>query len=470
MNYKKIGLKCGIEIHRQLNTENKLFCKCKARLSKEEPVGEIKRNLRAVAGELGEIDVAALHELQQKKTFIYKIYKNETCLVETDSEPPHPLNKEALNIVLQIALMLNCEIPEEIQVMRKTVIDGSNTSGFQRTAIIGMNGYLDTSLGKVGITNVALEEEAAQIISKNKNEVVYGLDRLGIPLVEIGTSPDIKSPEHAKEVAQKLGMILKSTGKVKSGIGAIRQDLNVSIKRGARSEIKGVQELNLIPKIIEKEIKRQIKGTKEKTVRRANKDGTTTFLRPLPGASRMYPETDITPVLIEKNILNKIKLPELLEDKKKKYEKILNKELASQIINSPYVDLFDKYSKTRNSKIIANILVNTIPDIKRRENLDISKITEKHLEELFDLIGKGKITKDSVYEILKEIAKNTGKSVKDFKIETISENEAMEIIRKIIKKEKTDKINVIIGEAMKKLKGKIDGKKIAEIVKEEIKK
>lgn len=470
MDYKKLGLMCGIEIHRQLDTKNKLFCKCKARLSKEDAIGEIKRKLRAVAGELGEIDIAALHELQQKKTFIYKVYKDETCLVETDSEPPHPLNKEALNTVLQIALMLNCEIPEEIQVMRKTVIDGSNTSGFQRTAIIGITGCLDTSLGKVGITNVCLEEESAQIISQNKNEVVYGLDRLGIPLVEIGTAPDIKSPEHAKEVAQKLGMILKSTGKVKSGIGTIRQDLNVSIKKGARTEIKGVQELNLIPKIIENEIKRQIKGMKEKTVRKAMKDGTSTFLRPLPGAARLYPETDIKPVLVNKNILNKIKLPELLENKKKKYERILNKELASQLINSHYINLFDKYSKTKNPKIIANILVNTIPDIRRRENLDVSKITEKHLEELFNLMERGKITKDSVYGILKEVAEKPKRSVKDLKIKTISEKEARKIIRKIIKKEKTDKINVIIGEAMKELKGKIDGRKIAEIVKKEIKK
>jgi glutamyl-tRNA(Gln) amidotransferase subunit E len=256
IDYEKIGLKCGLEIHQQLNTR-KLFCEC-ASEGQEEPKLELRRRLRAVAGETGEIDTAALHEVFKSKEFHYKVYPHASCLVEMDCEPPHPMNREALDIGLTMSAMLNCEIPDEIHVMRKQVIDGSNTTGFQRTAIVGLKGFLQTHRGKVGITNVAVEEEACQILGTDERTVTYGLDRLSIPLVEIGTSPDIRHPEQAKEVCQAIGMFLRSTGKVKRGIGTIRQDVNISIRDGARIEIKGSQELRLIPTLVEREAERQI--------------------------------------------------------------------------------------------------------------------------------------------------------------------------------------------------------------------
>jgi glutamyl-tRNA(Gln) amidotransferase subunit E len=252
-----MGLKCGIEVHKQLDTERKLFCNCRARFSEAKPQAEVVRKLRVVAGETGEIDVAALGEVAKGIEFVYRVYPDETCLVELDEEPIHSLNSEALDIVLTIGGLLKCEVPEEIHVMRKTVLDGSNTSGFQRTAIVGLDGKMKTSFGEVGIENLCLEEESCQIMGREGNRVFYGLDRLGIPLVEIGTSPDIRSPEQAREVAEKLGMIVRSTGKVKRGLGTIRQDINVSIAGGARVEIKGVQELRMIPKFVENEALRQ---------------------------------------------------------------------------------------------------------------------------------------------------------------------------------------------------------------------
>ncbi len=259
MDYQQIGLKCGLEIHQQLNTKNKLFCNCLSRLSKDPPKETIIRKIRAVSGETGDIDIAALHESLKSKEFHYLVYPEETCLVCTDEEPPHTINPEALSIGLQIAIMLNCEIPDEIHVMRKTVVDGSNTSGFQRTAIVGTKGWVDTSFGKVGITNVSVEEDSCQIISKESNKIIYGLDRLGIPLVEIGTQPDIKTPEQSKEFAEKLGYIIRSTGAVKRGLGTIRQDVNVSVRGGNRIEIKGAQDLKTMPKLVEIEINRQLR-------------------------------------------------------------------------------------------------------------------------------------------------------------------------------------------------------------------
>lgn len=278
LDYAKLGFKCGVEIHQQLET-HKLFCPCPSLIREDEPDLTVERKMRAVAGELGEVDQAALHEFLKDRTLLYQAYKNTTCLVELDEEPPHPLNMEALETVLQVALMLNAKIVDELQVMRKTVIDGSNTCGFQRTILVGMNGKLKTSENEMSISTICLEEDAARKISEKDNRVVYRLDRLGIPLIEIGTTPDIKNPSHAREVAEKIGLILRATGKVKRGLGTIRQDLNVSIAGGERIEVKGVQELRLIPKVVENEVRRQVmlievkeklkaNGVKEEDIRR----------------------------------------------------------------------------------------------------------------------------------------------------------------------------------------------------------
>src|SRR3989338_2222499 len=176
MDYSEIGLKSGLEIHQQLDTKYKLFCNCLSRLSKDKSVVKITRKLRAVSGETGDTDVAAVHETIKDKEFEYLVYPDETCLVCTDEEPPHTVNSEALSIALQVAILLNCEIPDEIHVMRKTVVDGSNTSGFQRTAIIGVNGFIETSQGKIRISNLSLEEDSSQIVEKNDNGTIYGLD------------------------------------------------------------------------------------------------------------------------------------------------------------------------------------------------------------------------------------------------------------------------------------------------------
>ena len=255
-DYNKLGLKIGIEIHQRLNTK-KLFCNCDSILREDNPHITIRRKLRAVAGESGAIDIAAKHEMSKDMLFEYEGYNDTTCLVEFDEEPPHNINENALNIVLQITKMLNAKPVDLVQVMRKTVVNGSNTSGFQRTALVAQNGVLETSKGTVKIDTVCIEEESAKDIKQEGNVRTFRLDRLGIPLIEIATAPDIKDPEHCRETAEKIGLILRSTGKVARGIGTIRQDLNISIEGGNRIEIKGAQDLDLIPNWIENEITRQ---------------------------------------------------------------------------------------------------------------------------------------------------------------------------------------------------------------------
>ncbi|MBI4141442.1 Glu-tRNA(Gln) amidotransferase subunit GatE, partial [Candidatus Woesearchaeota archaeon] len=258
INWQDLGLKCGIEIHCQLEG-TKLFCNCKTQIREDEPDVVFKRKLRASAGELGELDKAAKQEMQKNRAFIYEAYTDGNCLVEMDEEPPHLLSYENLNTALTVAKLLKATIIDEIHFMRKTIVDGSNTSGFQRTALIARNGSITTNTNTIKLPTIILEEDAAKIIKEDKNSVTYRLDRLGIPLIEISTTPDITTPQQCKEVAESIGLLLRSTGKAKRGIGTIRQDVNVSIKNGNRVEIKGAQDLRMLPKIVATEALRQKK-------------------------------------------------------------------------------------------------------------------------------------------------------------------------------------------------------------------
>lgn len=257
MDWEKLGLKMGLEIHQQLNTKHKLFCPCKTELTDDEYNELIKRNLRPTQSELGEIDRAALQESLRGLNFQYEGYNYNTCLVETDDEPPHSLNEEALEISITIAALMNMHIVDEFHTMRKQVIDGSNTGGFQRTGLVATDGYLDTPYGRVVIESLGLEEDAARRIETTDDYTEFRIDRLGIPLAEITTDPSMHHPEQVREVAYMIGQVLRSTN-VKRGLGTIRQDLNISISEGARVEIKGVQNLDLMSKIVENEVTRQL--------------------------------------------------------------------------------------------------------------------------------------------------------------------------------------------------------------------
>ncbi len=256
LDYRSLGLTVGLEIHQQLATRTKLFCGCPAELT-DEDFDIFERRLRPTRSEMGEVDIAALFEWRKGRTYEYQAPLNHSCLVEADEEPPHPINKEAVIIAMAIAKSLNSWIVDEVHVMRKVVIDGSNTSGFQRTAIIALGGYISVKGKKYSIETIAVEEDASRKIGEKGVRTYYRLDRLGIPLIEISTGPDIHDPQEAYDVALAIGRLLRLTGKVKRGLGTIRQDLNVSIKGGAITEIKGVQRLELIPKVIAFEALRQ---------------------------------------------------------------------------------------------------------------------------------------------------------------------------------------------------------------------
>ncbi len=596
MDYTKIGLKCGIEIHQQLEGR-KLFCDCPTTLRDDKPDFIIRRKLRAVAGEHGGIDVAATQEQLKGKEFVYQGYKDTTCLVETDSEPPHELNQEALYTTLQLCKSVKAKVSPIVQVMRKTVVDGSNTSGFQRTALIARGGEIEISEGKVRIENISLEEDAGKIISESHDEKVYRLDRLGIPLIEIGTAPDIKTPEQCQKTAEKIGMFLRSLPGVKRGLGTIRQDINVSVKDGARIEIKGAQDLKMIPTLVELEVKRQLEllkikeelrgvrldeleiielnvllqdttarilkktlesnekilgiklnsfngylgrelqpgyrlGTEfsgrakvkagvggifhsdelpsygitekevklikkklkcapedgfvlvadtekkanlalqavyervkelfqgiPKEVRKANADGTTAFMRPMPGADRMYPETDV-PLI--KPDLSKVELPELLEEKIKRYQQKmgLSLDLAKFVAKHNHVLFEELVEKHRQIKpaFIAETLTSVPLEIKRKYELDSSKLTEDNFKQLFQYLEEEKIHKDIVLDVLIDMVKEQF-SIK--KYESLSTEELHKVIKEIIEKNKSAPFGALMGMCMKQLAGKASGEVIS---------
>ena len=257
----KNRLKVGLEIHQQLDTKNKLFCNCEI-VDATEHDFTFKRNLRPTRSEMGSYDQAALFESKKIKIIKYQSSRNSNCLIESDEEPPVEVNTEALEVVLTLCLALHCTVEDELHVMRKIVIDGSNTTGFQRTILVGRDGFLDVEGVRVGVQSICLEEDAARIINEqnkdnDESNKIYSLDRLGIPLIEIALEPISNSPTFVTILAQTVGRLLRSTKKVTRGIGSIRQDVNISVDNGPVVEIKGVQQLSQLALIIDYESKRQ---------------------------------------------------------------------------------------------------------------------------------------------------------------------------------------------------------------------
>ncbi len=466
-----VRLKSGLEIHQQLNT-GKLFCRCPSILRKDEPDFQVYRKLHAVAGEEGVVDVAAKYEVGKEKGFIYQGY-DTTCLVELDEEPPHLINQEALKIALHISLLLHCEIIPITQIMRKTVVDGSNTSGFQRSVLIARDGWIETESGRVSISYVYLEEDAARAGGVEGKNKIFKLDRLGIPLVEIVTAPDIKSAEQCKEVAFHIGDILRSCN-VKRGLGTIRQDINISIPKHPRAEIKGFQDPKIFVDVVNKEIERQKKNLEDKKidlipeVRGANEDGTTRFLRPLPGSARMYPETDLPLLKISRQMINEAKesLPKLrIEVKKELSEKGLSDERIKLLLKEVKLEEFESLLKIVNEpKFIFQVLIEIPKEIASHENKDVSEIlTLDIIESIVQAVVSGKVRKGDVKHIMEEIV--NGKSFKEaIEIEKIDLGEIESEIAKIVKEKPGLSLGAYMGLVMAKFKGKISGRDVNEVL------
>jgi len=616
-DYEELGLVAGLEIHQQLDTETKLFCACPTELrDPAEHARTFRRYLHPTKSELGEIDAAALEESRVDREFEYLSY-DTTCLVEEDDEPPRRVDREALDVTMEIAGLLDMTVVDQAHVMRKIVVDGSNTTGFQRTMLVATDGVVETEDGPVGVEDIMLEEESAQRVEETESGVRYSLDRLGIPLVEIGTDPDIRSPEQAQEAAERIGMLLRSTGTVKRGLGTIRQDVNVSIAEGARVEIKGVQSLDDIADIVRNEVGRQdelldiaeelqgrdasvdeprdvsdvfaetdsgvirgalsgggvamavrlggfdglvgrelqpdrrlgtefadhakrhgaggvfhtdelpaygvtegevaalreavdagpgdavalvaddpetaelaieavadraraaIEGVPEET-RGANEDATTRYLRPLPGAARMYPETDVPPVEPDPT---EVETPELLTEKVDRYqsEHGLDAGLAEQVAYGRRMGLFERaVEQGVDPTLAAGTVESTVTEL-RRDGVPVENLADDHFEELFALLADGELAKEGVPDLLSALAEEPDLSAKEAAeqegLGSAGEGEVREAVREVVERNEAQveeegmgAFSALMGECMGALRGKADGDVVSDVLREEIQK
>jgi len=624
IDFEKIDLKVGLEIHQQLDTHKKLFCRCRP-IESDEYTEKFSRSLRTAKSELGELDPAALFEKAKSKKINYYANSQSSCLVEKDDEPPHDLDHDAKKISLLISSMLESKIFSEIHVMRKTVIDGSNTSGFQRTMLVSQGGNLKVNGKNVGVQAVCLEEDAAKLLKDEQNERNYSLDRLGIPLVEIALEPVSTKPSEVKEIALTLGRLLRATRMVKRGIGSIRQDVNISVMNSGVVEVKGVQQLDQLEKIIGYEAKRQhgliliaeklkklsititkedvfditevFKDSESKIIQNALKskakikairirnfsgmfsfepysgirlgkeighlvrffgiggvfhsdelpnygindsdvdrvkkhleladgdgfliiagedskldyaidsiikriqdaangvpaetravtqEGETVFLRPRPGASRMYPETDIPSISV---IPEEIKLARDTADATKSWDESiaeiqqkysLNSQLSEQIFDSVYMELFEKIceNKKNSPNFVASILCSSITNLERK-GFDCTLLKPEHIIESFELLASGKIPKESLEIIFENImsgkSENVAIAMQNTDVSSMNEDELNGILDEIIqnntelvKKLGENAVTTLMGIAMKQVRGKVSGQTVNVLLRKKI--
>ncbi len=256
-DYEALGLKVGVEIHQQILTEKKMFCRCPARHYVTSHDGVVLRHMRPTLSELGEYDGTALMEFKTKKDVVYLLNNECVCTYEMDDTPPFPVNQQGLDIAIEVALLLQCNIVDEMHVARKQYLDGSIPTGFQRTAVVGVGGSIPYKNRQIRIIQLCYEEDACREVSDTGHTITFRTDRLGMPLVEVITCADMHTPHEAAEVVERIGRLMRATGKVRRGIGSVRQDVNVSITGGDRVELKGVPKFGWIPKLVHNEALRQ---------------------------------------------------------------------------------------------------------------------------------------------------------------------------------------------------------------------
>jgi glutamyl-tRNA(Gln) amidotransferase subunit E len=646
IDYRDLELKVGLEVHQQLSTHTKLFCGCPPYSGSETPSEaqdaekrfpiQFTRILRASASELGEIDLATRFEARREIRVKYFLNKQTACLVEADEEPPHSLSKEALETSLIFALALKSRVIDEIHVMRKIVVDGSNTSGFQRTAVVSLGGLLEYESGrsKVGVQSISVEEDAARTAKLDESEKndfgekTYILDRLGTPLVEVALAPIEGTPEQIEDAAGSLGRLMRSSGRIARGLGTIRQDLNISILNGSVIEVKGVQKLDQISKVVRFEAARQkflddlsreikertkreleislkdtteifretnskiirtsfaVHGSKTKIAcifvknfsgfigkqnafgsrlgkelgaiarvyglggvfhsdelpnygitshevstlrqklgaspddafvliagnekivgncsealiqrlhsslegvpaetRAATMDGETVFLRPRPGAARMYPETDIPLIRISQEYLRGLEalVPEPWDKQVKEFAEKYNlaRQLAEQLYDSDRKDLFEEI--VRSTKLSSGFVAYTLVDMLQnlaREGVQIDGIRNEQFKEILIALDSGKFAKEALPELFKTVSSapeiTLDETLRKSGLSLMSEEELIKLVRETImqnigsvRSKGTASQSTIMGKVMQRARGKIDGRLVNEIVSKELSK
>jgi glutamyl-tRNA(Gln) amidotransferase subunit E len=622
-NYERVGFKSGLEIHQQLLTTKKLFCRCPAGQYSDQYDAEILRHMRPTLSELGEYDGTALMEFKTKKDIIYRIHRNTVCTYEMDDTPPFQINDEALDIALGIGMMYGCDVVDEIHIARKQYLDGSIPTGFQRSSIICLNGKIPYNNREMKVVQLSIEEDSCREVSDRGHERVYLTDRLGMPLIETVTGPDMRTPQEVAEVAQLCRRMVRSTGNVRTGMGAAREDVNVSVTGGTRIEIKGVPRIPHIPLLTYNEAMRQwnllrlrdelnkrgitpesfktatenvtrllrktrylpiqhaleegmivncvaLRGyrgllrwktqtdtffskeisdrvrviaclttlpnlihsdnpsesiataewqsikkamsasdddtlvlvwgskqdiemgakeivirAKEATIgippetRQALRDGTNGFERILPGADRMYPDTDLPPKRITDERREKIRatLPLDFWTREQYYRSIgVPDDLIQSLTVSRFASLFGMLVKDwKINPTLASVVLVQFPKRLKRERLNVGVLTEELMKRIFLAYKNGKTVKDGLYRTMKKVVQE-GSFSEESLLEPCSREELAAVVHgsmtllygmKVNHEEKKQKI--LMGMVLGKLRGRIESTVVAEHIAQELK-
>ena len=615
-DYKTVGFKSGLEIHQQLFTDKKLFCRCPAGIYSENYDAEILRHMRPTLSELGEYDGTALMEFKTKKEIIYRINRNTVCTYEMDDTPPFLINEDALDIALGIGMLYNCKLVDELHIARKQYLDGSIPTGFQRTAIYAVDGWIPYKDRRIEIVQMSIEEDSCREVSDFSHNRIYLTDRLGMPLIETVTGPDMRTPYEVAEVGWICAKLVRSTHKVRRGIGAARQDVNVSVEGGTRVEIKGVPKITMIPLLTHNEamrqwnllrlreelkrrgitpetfqtkdfditsiikkphyvplknavesklkircvvlkgfkellrwqtqpdtyfskeisdrvrviaclttipniinsdsrtdtitssewqkIKKHVEATEEDTLvivwaseddiqtavneiiirakeatigipsetRQALSDGTNGFERILPGADRMYPDTDLPPKRIEEIRREKIKswLPEQFWKRQTWYRELnIPPDTIDELSISKYAELFKKaVNDWKVNPVTAAVVLIQFPKRLSRSSYVIDLIDEQMMSSILKAYVDGKLTYDFILTAMK-ISSELGMFVDEIIPQPISDDElekeillAEEQMSKMKFIKDKNAVSIIMGILMNKLRGRISAKKVAQ--------
>jgi len=615
-DYKTVGFKSGLEIHQQLYTDKKLFCRCPAGIYSDNYDAEILRHMRPTLSELGVYDGTALMEFKTKKEIIYRINRNTVCTYEMDDTPPFLINEDALDIALGIGMLYNCKLVDELHIARKQYLDGSIPTGFQRTAIYAVDGWIPYKDRKVKIVQMSIEEDSCREVADYSHNRIYLTDRLGMPLIETVTGPDMRTPQEAAEVGWICAKLVRSTHKVRRGIGAARQDVNVSVEGGTRIEIKGVPRIGMIPLLTHNEAMRQwnllrlreelkrrgisletfqakdyditsvikkphyvplknavesnlkiacvvLKGFKdllrwqtqpdtyfskeisdrvrviaclttipnlihsdsktdtltssdwqkvkkyvdasdndtlvivwgneediqtavneiiirarEATIgipsetRQALSDGTNGFERILPGADRMYPDTDLPPKKIAEDRINKIRslLPEQFWNRQTWYKELkIPPDTIDELSISKYAELFkEAVNEWKINPVTAAVVLIQYPKRLKKGSLNFGSINEEIFSSVLKAHGDGKLTPDFILSAL-IMSSELGMFVEEIIPKPVSDDEVeKEIILAEQQMEKMEFVkkknahSIMMGILMNKLRGKIGARDVAE--------
>ena len=615
-DYKTVGFKSGLEIHQQLYTDKKLFCRCPAGIYSDNYDAEILRHMRPTLSELGVYDGTALMEFKTKKEIIYRINRNTVCTYEMDDTPPFLINEDALDIALGIGMLYNCKLVDELHIARKQYLDGSIPTGFQRTAIYAVDGWIPYKDRKVKIVQMSIEEDSCREVADYSHNRIYLTDRLGMPLIETVTGPDMRTPQEAAEVGWICAKLVRSTHKVRRGIGAARQDVNVSVEGGTRIEIKGVPRIGMIPLLTHNEAMRQwnllrlreelkrrgitletfqakdyditsvikkphyvplknavesnlkiacvvLKGFKdllrwqtqpdtyfskeisdrvrviaclttipnlihsdsktdtltssdwqkvkkyvdasdndtlvivwgneediqtavneiiirarEATIgipsetRQALSDGTNGFERILPGADRMYPDTDLPPKKIAEDRINKIRslLPEQFWNRQTWYKELkIPPDTIDELSISKYAELFkEAVNEWKINPVTAAVVLIQYPKRLKKGSLNFGSINEEILSSVLKAHGDGKLTPDFILSAL-IMSSELGMFVEEIIPKPVSDDEvekeimlAEQQMEKMEFVKKKNAHSIMMGILMNKLRGKIGARDVAE--------